>query len=82
MIKTVTVSGVDFAVDFDGEPFVPAKVTGSPDTSYPCEGGEATINMVLLEGWDVTDLLSDWTNEQIRQQLVEYLCSSPEEVNT
>lgn len=79
MLRTVEVLNVDLVVDFDGEPFTPAKLGGHPDDAMPCEGGEATINSVHLEGTDVTELLSEWVINNIYEQLVEFLCSAEAE---
>ena len=73
---TVGVLGVDLEIEFDGTPFVPARIYGHPDDAMPAEGGEATINAVYLDGTEVTELLSDWVLNKINEQLVEYLCSS------
>ena len=76
---TVEVLGVDLEIEYDGTPFVPARIYGPPEDCYPAEGGEATINAVYLDGTEVTELLSDWVLNKINEQLVEYLCSSSAE---
>lgn len=76
MRMTVEVLGVDLQVDFDGTPFVPARIYGHPDDAMPAEGGEADILAVYLDGTEVTELISDWVLNKINEQLVEYLCSS------
>ena len=76
---TVEVLGVDLEIEFDGTPFIPARIYGHPDDAMPAEGGEATINAVYLDGTEVTELLSDWVLNKINEQLVEYLCASSAE---
>lgn len=74
MIRTVEAYGIDFVVDFDGEPFRPAKTYGPPEDCFPASGGEATINAVYHNGEDLIDVLNDMTLGVIEQQLVEWLC--------
>ena len=76
MRMTVEILGCDLEIEFDGTPFVPARIYGHPDDAMPAEGGDATINAVYLDGTEVTELLSDWVLNKINEQLVEYLCSS------
>lgn len=78
MLKTITVAGLDFEVEFDGLPFVPAKCYGPPEDCYPAEGGEAEILGICLNGVEVSDVLSDWALNQIQEQLTEYLCTDHE----
>lgn len=77
MMLTVEVAGYDLVVDFDGEPFQPARITGDPDTSYPASGGEATINYVYLNGTEIRPLLEDNAVVMgiIEQRCTRYLCS-------
>lgn len=79
MRMTVEILNVDLEIEYDGTPFVPARIYGHPDDAMPAEGGEATINAVYLDGTEVTELLSDWVLSKINEQLVEYLCSSSAE---
>lgn len=79
MRMTVEVLGALLEVEFDGTPFVPARIYGHPDDAMPAEGGEADILAVFLDGTDVTELLSDWVLNRINEQLVEHLCSSSSE---
>ena len=76
MRMTVEIFNVDLEIEYDGTPFVPARISGLPEDCYPAEGGEADILAVFLDGTEVTELLSDWVLNKINEQLVEYLCAS------
>lgn len=76
---TVEVLGVDLVVEFDGTPFVPAQVSGPPESCYPCEGGEADVVGIYLDGTEVTSLLNDYVINQVNEKVVEFLCSPQEE---
>lgn len=78
MQKTVIVYGTPFEVEFNGEPFIPARRVGLDDF-MPAEGGEAEIETILLEGHDLTNLLSDHVLNLILQDLTQYLCSGQAE---
>ena len=71
--KLVTVYDVDFIVHFDYEPYIPAKVSGPPENCHPAEGGEVSINDILIDNWNVTDILSSHVADQIKVILEEQL---------
>lgn len=63
MLRTVTVLEVDLEVEFTATPYRPA-------TRWePAEGGTVEVEDVFLNGTCVTKLLSDWTMQQIQDQL-------------
>ena len=65
MKVTVTYKELDFELHGDYEPYIPAKLTADPYDSHPAEGGYFGLDMVLLDGIDVYDLLNDETWEAL-----------------
>ena len=61
--KTITVLDVDFDVRYN--------YTQGWEGSYwePPEYPEVEIEDVLLDGWIVTELISDWTMQQIKDMI-------------
>lgn len=72
MNRTVEILGVDLEVEFDHTPYRPAVMyLRNGDPGYPAEGGEIEVTDVFLNGTSVMELLSDWTMQQIQDQLEE-----------
>lgn len=44
---------IEFNVEFDASPYVPAKISGPPERCYPAEGGEVEICDVYVDGESV-----------------------------
>jgi hypothetical protein len=67
--KKVTLYDVDFHVDFDYEPYTPAQTSGPPEKCYPAEGGEVTINSILIDEWEVQHILAQHVLDSIKQDI-------------
>lgn len=52
-------------------PYVPAKTWGPPENCYPAEGGEAEIEVVLLNGKPWDGELTDEERERAEEALQE-----------
>lgn len=62
-LTTCTVNDVDFSVEYNVTKYRPATL------EEPAEYPEIQIYSVLLEGNEVTELLSEWTINQIIEQI-------------
>lgn len=50
-ITTLSYEDWEYEVEYEVEPYVPARVSGPPEDCYPAEGGYATV----LKYWSITD---------------------------
>ena len=73
--KTFTICDIDFEVEFGGTPYRPAYTSGAPENCYPAEGGECEVISVCIEGWDVTEVLSEFTMKLIEKACDDYISS-------
>lgn len=73
MNKTVSVFDVDFSVDYDARPYVPAKISGPPEDCYEAYGGEVDITGIWIGGFEVTEVVSDAVRARIQAILEEGL---------
>lgn len=62
-IQQITVNDVVFDVEYNYSKYRPATYY------YPPEEAEVEITAVLLDGSDVTELLSEWTINQIFEKI-------------
>lgn len=65
--KTFFIDDVEFEVEFDASPLVPAKTCGPVENCHPAEGGEVEINSILVGGFEMLDFLSEATISKLLQ---------------
>jgi hypothetical protein len=66
-------------IDFDYEPFVPAKISGPPEHCYPAEGGTVSINDVFLGTISIMAFIPQAELEHIQQHILEMRCDEDAE---
>jgi hypothetical protein len=66
-------------VEYDYEPYVPAKVSGPPEKCYPAEGGYVSINDVFLGTISIMAFIPQAELDRIQQHIFEERCDADAE---
>lgn len=66
-------------VDYDYEPYVPAKISGPPEKCYPAEGGTVSINDVFLGTISIMAFIPQAELDRIQQHIFEMRCDEDAE---
>lgn len=69
--KTFFIGDVEFEVEFDSSPYVPAKVSGPPEHCHPAEGGEVEIESITIGGFEVSDIISESVRDKLQSMCEE-----------
>lgn len=64
--KTFYVGDVEFEVEFNSSPYVPAKISGPPEHCYPAEGGDVEIESIFIGEFEVSDVISEATRDKLQ----------------
>ena len=59
---------LEYEVEYEAEPYVPARIYGEPDDCYPEEGGEIDLISVKLNGLEVMGTLDEDVLDEIERQ--------------
>ena len=66
-------------VDYDYEPFVPARISGTPENCYHAEGGTVSINDVFLGTISIMAFIPQAELDRIQQHIFEERCDADAE---
>ena len=69
--KTFFIDDVEFEVEFDATPFVPAKTYGPVENCHPAEGGETDVTSVIVGGFEMLDFLNAATLKKLNEMASE-----------
>lgn len=64
--KTFYIGDVEFEVEFNASPYVPAKISGPPENCYPAEGGEVELESIMIGEFEVTDVISESVRDKLQ----------------
>ena len=64
--KTFYIGDVEFEVEFNASPYIPAKISGPPENCHPAEGGEVEIESIAIGGFEVTDVISESVRDKLQ----------------
>jgi hypothetical protein len=65
--------GLELVADVIATPYLPAKTSGRPEDCYEAEGGECEFVSLLVNGVDVSVLISDSVWEELTTEALKSL---------